>query len=283
MKQFPSISRLGDAPPELLAGGHLWIQEKIDGANVRFGVRDSGLLVFGDRSGVYEGEVPEPYRHVARHVRENFDVDALRIAAEESDAIEDVADVVFFGEATHRHTIEYDFDRLPSFLGFDVWSASSETFLPPDAVERVFETFGLTPVNTFAREVRATDFDPASYEVPESAWRNGPAEGVVLRTKTGSRAKLLHPNYEEVDETVPVDGDPATLARRYVTDHRVDKTIAKLEDRGYATDFERVYEAVLADVYREEHKRLFHGGRAVDKRAFRSAIAAEVRRRLDGA
>ena len=166
MKQFPSISRLGDAPPELLAGGHLWIQEKIDGANVRFGVRDSGLLVFGDRSDVYEGEVPEPYRHVARHVRENFDVDALRIAAEESDAIEDVADVVFFGEATHRHTIEYDFDRLPSFLGFDVWSASSETFLPPDAVERVFETFGLTPVNTFAREVRATDFDPGPTRFP---------------------------------------------------------------------------------------------------------------------
>lgn len=280
MKTFPSTPRLADAPPDLLSGGHLWIQEKIDGANFRFQVRQSGLLVFGDRSRVYEDQVPEPYRHAARHVRESFDVDAFRAAVENSADAESVEDIVFFGEATHRHTIPYDFDRLPSVLGFDIWSVSKDRFLPPDVVERAFETLGLDPVNALAKEVRATDFDPASYEIPDSAWYDGPAEGVVLRNKRGTRAKLLHPRYREVDETVPADGTPEDLARRYVTGHRVAKTVAKLDDRGSPTDFDSVYERVLEDVSREEHKRLFHGDR-VEKRQFRSAVAAQVREHLD--
>jgi ATP-dependent RNA circularization protein (DNA/RNA ligase family) len=277
MKQFPSIPRLADAPPEVLSDGHLWVQEKVDGANFRFEARESGLLVFGDRSRVYEEGVPEPYRHAARHVRERFDVDRLRTA------VENIEGISFFGEATHHHTIEYDFDRLPSFLGFDVWSAEKGRFLPPDAVERVFDTLGLEPVNTFIKERRAADFDPASYAIPDSAWYDGPAEGVILRNKTGTRAKLLHPRYREVDETVPVDGDPEDLARRYVTDHRIEKTVAKIEDRDRPVDFDRVYERVLEDVIREEHKRLFHGDRSLDERTFRSTVAARVRRGLDDA
>ncbi|PSP63197.1 hypothetical protein BRC77_07550 [Halobacteriales archaeon QH_8_64_26] len=247
MYQFPSIPRVEDAPPELLSGGHLWIQEKIDGANLRFELRESGRLVFGDRSRVYEEGVPEPYRHAARHVRERFDSEAFRAATET------VGDITFFGEATHRHTIGYDFDRLPSFLGFDIY-------------------------NTFAKEVRAVDFDPASYGIPRSRWYDGPAEGVVLQNKTGTRAKLLHPQYREVDETLPLNGDPETLARRYVTEQRVRKTVAKIEDRDRSPTFDRVYERVLEDVFREEHKRLFHGDRPLDERAFRSAVAAAVRR-----
>ncbi|PSP74418.1 hypothetical protein BRC86_05930 [Halobacteriales archaeon QS_3_64_16] len=276
MYQFPSIPRIEDAPPDLLSGGHLWIQEKVDGANLRFELRESGRLVFGGRSRVYEEDVPGPYRHAARHVRERFDSEAVRAATETVEAI------TFFGEATHRHTIDYDFDRLPSFLGFDIYSATKERFLPPDAVERAFERLGLEPVNTFAKEVRAVDFDPASYAIPRSRWYDGPAEGVVLRNKTGTRAKLLHPEYREVDETTPLNGDLETLAQRYVTLHRVRKTVAKIEDRGRSPTFDRVYERVLEDVFREEHKRLFQGDRSLDDRAFRSAVAAAVRRQFDG-
>ena len=31
MKQYPAIPTVGDAPDELLEGGHLWIQELLDG------------------------------------------------------------------------------------------------------------------------------------------------------------------------------------------------------------------------------------------------------------
>lgn len=276
MKEFPQIPPLAEAPPELLSGGHLWIQEKIDGAGFRFVVRESGLLVFGDRSRVYEDGVPEPYRHAARHVREHFDVDAFRNAAES------VEDVTFFGEATTRQAIDYDFDRLPSFLGFDVWSERTGAFLPPDAVERVFRTLGLTPVNTFTKEARAIDFDPDSYEIPDSAWYDGPAAGVVLRNKNGTRAKLLDPRYENADGTMPTDASPEALARRCVTDRRVKTAVTRIEDRGRAPTFERVYERVVEDVIREEHNRLLDGEASID-RDLRSAVAAQVHRYLDDA
>jgi hypothetical protein len=276
VKSFPSIPRLADAPPELLSGGHLWILEKLDGANVRFALADTGQVVFGDRSRVYDGALPEPYRHAARHVRVSLDRGALR------EAVSDPTAFVFFGEAMHRHAIDYDWERTPSFLGFDVWSAAHERFLPPDAVERAFERVGLEPANAFAKEVPAQHFEPASYELPRSAWYDGPAEGVVLRSKTGLRAKLLHPDFREVDDAVPVETtDPGELAARYATDRRIEKSVAKLEDHERPVEFDRVYERVLEDVVREEHKRLFHGDRSVDMRAFRSAIAERVRRYLD--
>lgn len=36
MKQFPSIPRVANAPHGIFEGGHLWILEKVDGANFRF-------------------------------------------------------------------------------------------------------------------------------------------------------------------------------------------------------------------------------------------------------
>jgi hypothetical protein len=136
MKQFPSIPRVATAPDGLFDEGHLWLLKKVDGANFRFQLQQSGLLQFGDRSRVYDDPdaVPDPYQHAVRHVRECLDRPALR------NAVDDVGDIVFFGEAMHHHTIEYDWDRTPSFLGFDVWAASRDAFRPPDTVEQIFNS-----------------------------------------------------------------------------------------------------------------------------------------------
>jgi hypothetical protein len=273
MKQFPSIPRVANAPEGLFQGGHLWILEKADGANCRFQLQESGLLRFGDRSSVYDDPdaVPEPYQHAVRHVRERLDREALR------GAVDDVTDIVFFGEAMHHHTIEYDWARTPSFLGFDVWSATAGAFRPPGAVARIFDRLGLQPVNAFERELPPRDFDPGSYTVPQSAWYDGPAEGVVIRNTRGGRAKLLHPDFREVNERVPVDASAATLVERYATDRRFEKLVGKFEDRGQPVAFEALYERVLEDIVREEHKQLYHGAEPVDMEEFRSELAAQTR------
>lgn len=277
MKAYPSIPRVENAPDRLLDSGHLWLLENVDGATFRFQLQESGLIRFGDRSRVYDhpDDVPEPYQHAVRHVRENLERDALR------SAVDDVEDVVFFGEAMHHHTIEYDWERTPSFLGFDVWSVEAGAFRPPDAVEGIFEGIGLEAVNAVERELRARDFDPDSYTVPDSAWYDGPAEGVVIRNKRGDRAKLLHPEFREVDETVPVDSSAKELATTYATRRRLENVAATLEDGGQPVTFETLYERVLEDIVREEHKQLYHSDGTLEMGTFRSAVSALTREFLE--
>ena len=276
MKAFPSIPRVANAPDGLFEG-HLWILEKVDGANVRFQLRESGRIRFGDRNRVYQdgAAVPGPYQHAVRHVRTHLDREALRAA------VDDVEDVVFFAEAMHRHTIEYDWDRTPSVLGFDIWSADDDAFRPPGAVNRIFERLGLQPVNAVERELSARDFDPDSYTIPESAWYDGPAEGVVVRNKRGQRAKLLHPKFQEVEDTIPVDASAEELAAKYATERRFEKLVGTFADRGQAVSFDALYDRVIEDILREEHKRLYHGSQEIDLSTFRSEVAARTQAFLD--
>ncbi|WP_135827593.1 RNA ligase family protein [Halorussus halobius] len=275
MKQFPPIPPVEDAP-ELFESGHLWIQEHVDGATLRFRLRDSGAFEFGDRSRVFEpGEVPVSYRHAVRHVRERVDRAALR------EAVDDVESVVFVGVATHRRAVDYDWDRLPSVLGVEVWNDDEGRFLPPDAVEQAYDRLGLEPVNTVQKEVRAVDFDPESYDVPASAWDDGPAAGVVLRNKTGDRATLLRPEVRDADASVPVDATPGELAEEYVTRQRVEAVVAELEDEQRRVAVDTVTDRIVERLAREEHARLFGGDRTVDPAAFRSAVAERTSRLLD--
>jgi hypothetical protein len=277
MKKFPSIPRVANAPDCLFEEGHLWLLEKLDGANVRFQLQQSGLILFGDRNRVYEDPdaIPEPYQHAVRHIRENLDREALR------SAVDTVEDVVFFGEAMHHHTISYDWERTPSFLGFDVWSADAAAFYPFDTVERIFSRLGLEPVNAFEKECRARYFDPESYTTPQSKWYDGPAEGVIIWNKRGHRAKLLHSAFREVNETVPVDASAEELAAKYATRRRFEKLAGKLDDHGRPVTFDTLYERVLEDVVREEHKQLHHGDTNVDMKTFRSEVAALTREFLE--
>ena len=274
MKTYPPLPRVADAPDHWFEEGHLWLLEKVDGAHLRFQLQSSGLLRFGDRERVYDGPdaVPEPYRHAVRHVRDRLDRDALR------QAVDDVEAVVFFTEAMHHQTIAYDWDRTPSVLGIDVWSAEKESFLPPDAVDRIFDRLGLTPVTVVERELRARDFDPETYSIPQSAWYDGPAEGVVVRNKRGGRAKLLHPDQSATQPSVDASADE--LAARYATDDRFETVASTLEDRGQPVTVDTLYERTLECVLREAHHHV-HGDARVDARAFRSAVAERTRIFLD--
>ncbi|MBX0325412.1 RNA ligase family protein [Halomicroarcula sp. F13] len=277
MKQYPSIPHAENAPAGLFESGHLWLLEKVDGALLRFQLQDSGLVRFGDRDRVYDDPdtVPDPYQHAVRHVREHLDREALRTA------VDDVEDVVFFGEATHRHTIAYDWAQTPSFLGFDVWSDSREAFRPPDAAEQIFDRLGLQPVNAFEREQQAQYFDPDSYTFPESAWYDGPPEGVVIRNKRGQRAILPNPDVREADGPDPVDAPESELAERYATTRRFERVVDELEASSRPVTFDALYDRVLKTIVREAYGRLYHARSDVDMGDFRSEVAALTRAFLD--
>lgn len=275
MKGFPPLPALADAPPALLERGHLWIQEYLDCAPLRFTVRESGLVVFGGRERVFRDDIPLEYRHAARHVRERLDRGALRAG------VDDVEAFTFLGAAMHRRTLEYDWDRTPSFVGFDVWSDEREAYLPADVVERAFDRLGLAPVDAFEKEVPAEHFDPDGYEIPASAWRDGPAAGVVVRNKNGPRAKLLRPAFRKraAGGADAIEGDPEELADRLATERRLETAVRELEAAGRTADVGAVRERVVDLVVREEYGRI-RSPRVLETRAFRSAVASRVRRYL---
>ena len=299
MRRFPTLPDLADeeARDDVLEG-HLWLLELIDGSGLRFRMDDSGLLRFGGPEATYADfdAVPLALRPAVRRVRDRFDREALR------SAVDDPAGVTFFGVATHRRGTDYDWDRLPSFLGTDVWigggdeadaGATDGAFRPPDSVAAIFEGVGLDPVNAVAREVNARDFDPDRYAVPASAWRDGPAAGVVVRNKRGGRGRIARGEGSDGDSAESGDSaddgsggsvDPDELAATHAGPERFERVVASLERRGDPATVDALADRTIEAVARETSLRFGTGDSGpagVDVARFRASVVERARAFLD--
>ncbi|WP_255149352.1 hypothetical protein [Halorarius halobius] len=262
MQEFPATPAVDDAP-EVIESGHLWLQEWVVGAPLRFRLGDAGL-VFGDGARTFDPwEEPVGYRFAARAVRETFDREAFRAA------VDAPGDYTFLGVATRFEGVAYDWDRLPAFLGVDV-HAPDRGFRTPDVAEQAFERLGLAPVNAVSKELPARDFRPERYEMPASAYRNGPVAGLLVRNKNGGRALVVTPAVGADPPTV----DPETLVEEAVTPERIDRVAATLGD---GTTVDRVLDRLVERLVRERYAAL---PEPVDADAIRSAAAESVARRL---
>jgi len=274
VRGYPQVPRPADAPARLFEQGHLWVLEHVDGGLLRFQLREDGSLRFGDRTTVYgdAASVPLPDRAAVRYVREHLDREALRAA------VDDPGQVVFFAVSTHRRALPYEFDRLPPALGLDIWDG--DRFLTPDAVHQIFEQLGLEPVPAIERELPARDFDPDRYTVPESAWYDGPAAGVVVCNKRGDRTRLLHPEFRD-EPSVTVDGDAESLAAAYTTRHLFDRLVTELQDHGQPVTVDTLSERALEVLAREHHHELYLADDHVDMRRVRAAVTELAREFLE--
>lgn len=276
MHEVPSLPDVADAPDALT--GHLWLQELVDGSPLRFQVQSAAPVRFGDdRREFADDDAPHPLRFAIHEVQRDLDRAALR------QAVDDVETVTFVGVATHRRRVDYDWHRLPGFLGTDVWDDDTDEFLPPDRAVQVFASLGLTPLNALAKEVRAADFQPKRYEFPESNWRDGPVAGVIVRNKTGGRARLPNPDVLARDDERPWKAPDAEsceelaaeFAREFATDDRFQRAASTLEDEyGTPPGFDALQERVLDSIYREAAPAFEHA--AVDHDEFRRAVAEQT-------
>lgn len=281
MRDLPPVPSLADAPDDHLQG-HVWVRELLDGAPIRFGVADAGYLRFGDSERVFDdGEVPPALRYAERALDRRFDVGAYL------DTVDEPARYTFVGVATHRRHVDYDWDRLPAVLGTAIWDGHEERWLPPDRVNGVFERLGPPPVTVVEKE-RSVDQQPlAGYELPASAWCDGPVAGVTFADKRGSRAKLVRDDVTAVEPSVRVETtDPRALAERYVTDELVADRAAALGAGDEPVTFDPLFGAVVDRVARAHHDALFHGVTGtgavdLDWGRFRGSVAEQVRRWLN--
>lgn len=268
MHTHPPLKSL-DAAPGALFDGHLWIMELIDGLAFRFRMQESGLLEFGGPDRVFESDrVPLEYRHAVRMVQDRFERDRFR------DAVETVDAVTFLAVAVGAGETPYDWAQTPSVFGTDVWNDDTGEYLSIDTARRVFKRVEIPPINTIAREVRGRDFDPDTYDIPLSEWRDGPAVGVVLRDKTGSRAALRS------GQSASPDPRPTTLDEigSHISDPWLERVVEAVATESDGNSTKTIVTRALERLAREG--RLPDNSGSAAESEFRAAVTDRVNQYL---
>jgi hypothetical protein len=239
LRKFPSISY--PAEVDGLENGIIFAQEKLDGANFRFargehvdGVTNGGL-VFGSRNIVWKDETDVPASFTDHpdtgvgalsFVRERINIDELRALENNHGPL------TLYGEAMHPHTLDYNWGKTPRVVLFDIWKHDEESYFHPKQVQSAGQMLNLPTVPHLGTFDTVQDI-----EIPESEYRDGRAEGVVLNTPTtGIKAKLVTDEFQEKHDRpnpdISLKTDTDLIVERIITDARIEKCAYKLVDSG---------------------------------------------------
>ena len=308
MKRYDKIKRLGHRSTDgILNGGELQFTEKLDGNNFRTCLKD-GKLLMGSRSTEFkEADDPLPpeeiggqFEDVAEYINENVNPDDLAEIEMSHDW-----ELTLFGENMVKHTLDYNWEEVPQWLLFGAFDSNSEKYLHFSEVKEIADRLGLATVpdlGTMTTDEFRDRFeaeDPTSV-VPESEYRDGKAEGIVIRNKDNrKKAKVLTDEFKEKhrsgdgqhgEEHLP-DDDTRELVNMYATDARIQKHIHKLTmEQGHSLEMELMEKLpmkVVEDIFEEEYEELVRMDKSIDFKKFRSTVAdkcvsnlrAELRKR----
>jgi hypothetical protein len=286
MSKYSKIKLIGHKDNKdiyLSPGDLIVIQEKMDGSNFRFAFND-GAVTFGSREQVLTEEAQ----------KENYWVQAVtHITDKVNDELIDKYDgYAFYGECLRpKRKILYDQDRIPPFLGFDVMRDGE--YLYWRDTKTIFEELGLgfVPViGQFSAEaVRELNEERIKELIPKSAYRDGPAEGVVFKNaKRGIYAKFVFE--PEVQKTPrkdrPKDPDLAIaeeFVHKYATSVRIQKKIISLLEEGHELDMplmKYLPMRVLDDIVEEEAEEIMTNFPSFDVRKVKGILSKVCVREL---
>jgi len=117
------------------------LQEKIDGANFRFIIRN-GKIIFGSRNqqltsdeGV-DSNVEKSFARCIEYVRE-------RVNAQTPEYLKAMEQFIFYGESCHSHSLSYDWEKIPPFLGFDMFDLKDNVYLHYSVAGNIFHEMNL--------------------------------------------------------------------------------------------------------------------------------------------
>jgi len=294
MKKYPSLRYPGEQETVgLFSEGTVLIQEKLDGANFRF-KRDGDELVFGSRRTEGEGMNKDQFEDPIEFVRERVDEAGLLYVEEMFGQ-----PVVYFGEAMMPHTLSYEWADTPGLVGFDVWLTEDEEFAEPRQAKKAFGKIDV-PFAPILDVIEASEWDEYDFEVPQSAYGDVQAEGVVFKNPdTETYGKYVREDFKEKNKqkfgasSKKELSDTQLLAEEYVPPARVRSVAHKLVDEG-DTEWTELKmemmrdlpEAVIRDMADEEAGNIFmEESKEIDIGDFRSEVssrcAAVLRQMID--
>ena len=257
--KYLKIKGLGDeenrellTDPEAL----IFIEEKIDGANFRFMVKGD-RLIFGSRNqsiGDSTIEIGGNWKRCVEFIKEKH---------EEKPFPEGY---LYFGECMISHSMGYDWEKIPPFLGFDILSFETGDFLYYNEKVKIFKKSNL-PIVPLIKKIKAKELNEFSDEdIPQSVYALERAEGVIFKNYDAQVfAKHVSAKFKEVNRKAFGGGkkqakdDGEVFIAVYCTNARIEKCIFKLLDSGAKLDMlmmRDLMKAVFNDIIEENWKEI---------------------------
>ena len=139
--KYPKIRVIGHDENRGVLDDEIIIEEKIDGFNARIYLGKDRIM-FGSRNRELEEEGEKQFTRFILYIK-----DKLKDKQQTLKSIyEKYGTIILFGEGIVRHTIGYDFEKMPPFIGFDVYELDTKTFMDREDKVRLFENLGLEPI-----------------------------------------------------------------------------------------------------------------------------------------
>lgn len=244
MVKYPKIKQIGHADNTgILSGAELVLTEKMDGSQHRWMFASKkGKLIFGSRNCELGSEdcTTEGAKQFDRCIK-------YLIKTVNRDELKKInKSYVFFGECMNHHVVQYKWDTMPPFIGYDIYDLEKQRFLPWQEAKELFERLGLTFTKVFATGTPEDDMIqhwlnmenyPSEYAV------DGVAEGTVIKNyKRQIFAKKYSPKYSERKKESYgkpkkyAENDDERFLETYITVNAIEKVIFKLIDEGHELD-----------------------------------------------
>lgn len=293
-KKYGKVYRLGMQETEGVLEGDVIIQEKIDGGNFRFYFTNEGQIIFGSRNLNLSENEHELQGHNFKKV---IDYILKQIESVEVNT-QSLSNFIFYGEACIKHTINYDWDNMPLFLGFDVYNTSSEKYCNLKESEEFFSCLNLQMVPVLDKTSVSVDelnddLVPISKYASPSA-KDQKAEGIVIKNydkqifakyvrdefkERNAEAFGGQPKYNKEDDT-----NNSEFMFKYCTNPRIEKVIMKLLDEGKYLDMKLMGDVIrntYLDIIEEEWREILTSKWKLDFQNLRKKIAPRCRNVLE--
>jgi hypothetical protein len=180
--------------------------------------------------------------------------------------------------------MDYDWQNIPPFLGFDIFNIKECKFL--NNADKIYKFIGFDSVPEIGV---AIDLVPIYTDdnMPKSAFaspsaKNQQAEGVVYKNYEKQLfAKLVRSGFKEKNKEAFgaskkwADTDSERIVAKYCTNARIDKSIFKLIDDGHKLEIQMMRELpkkVYRDIWEEEWQEIIMTQYIINFREIRKLI-----------
>jgi hypothetical protein len=285
-RKYDKIKRIGMVETQDIFKDNdiITIEEKLDGANTSFFVKD-GNIIFGSRNQQMtsnEGEdtnVQKMFMACVNYVRDILKDKDLSL----------LNGKIVYGENMVKHTLNYDWEMTPPFVAFDIYDVETGKYLATNDKMALFEEYQLIPAPTISitlAEYVKEDIEESYISTSKYAPKDNPfkAEGVVIKNYAKQIfAKYVREEFKEDNKKVFGGGkkdaknDDEVIVAKYCTNARINKQIySMINEEGIALEMammKQLPNKVWEDIIEEEYKTILTTKYKLDISNIRKMVA----------